>query len=94
MPLAKRKVKRQLLVELRFQEVQGSKHEAVAFFHGGHKVATTRFSRGSGRELDDTLLKVMAREVRVFNLSFFKDMIDCPRTLDDYVKKLGEAGYL
>jgi len=94
MPISKARVRRQLLQKFGFEEVRGSRHEAIAFFYDGQKVATTRFSRGSRREIDDDLLKVMAREVRVSNLSFFKGMIDCPKSLDDYIEKLKQGGYI
>lgn len=66
----------------------------LPFFMGGRKIATTRFSRGSGKDIGDALLGRMAQEVRVRNLGFFKGMIDCPKSLDDYVDSLRDTGYI
>lgn len=94
MPYSKRRVKRELIRKFGFEEVEGSKHEAIAFYYCGEKVATTRFSRGSVRDIDNNILNFMAKEVRVYRLGFFKDMIDCPKSLEDYINRLKELHYI
>ena len=94
MSMRKREIRRTLLRKFSFQEVPGSRHEAVAFYFGNEKIATTRFSRGSGSDIGDDLLAVMAKEVRVCQLRFFREMIDCTRSYDDYVGRLREGGYI
>ena len=94
MPFPKREVKSQLLLKFEFVEVEGSNHEAVAFYYEGKKIATTRFSRGSNQDIGDKLLKVMARQVRVETLNFFKKMIECTNSLEDYTERLRELSYI
>ena len=94
MPLAKQKVKDQLLEKFGFQEVEGTRHERVAFFYNGKKIATTGFSRGSNKDLYDDLLGIMAKEIFVFNLGFFKGMIVCTKSRLDYLGKLNDGGYI
>lgn len=99
MPLKKGEIESKLLSKFGFQWVESSgrgSHERLAFYHEGRKIATTGFSRGfrKNEDLDDSLCKVMAREVRVQTLNFFKGMINCPNSLDDYRNRLREQGYI
>lgn len=94
MPLDKQKVKNTLLEKFEFQEVEGTKHERIAFFHNGKKVATTGFSRGTGRDLGESLLKIIANEILVSNLGFFKEMIICTKSRQEYLRKLNDGGFI
>ncbi len=94
MPYKAKDIRRLLLDKFQFEPVEESRHDAIAFFHMGKKIATTRFSRGSRAEVDDSLLKMIARQTRVENLRFFKEMLDCTRSRDDYLSKLEEDGFI
>ena len=94
MPISKKEIKKGLSGKFGFREVEGSRHEAIAFFYNEQKIATTRFSRGGSDDIGDMLLKVMAREIRVQRLSFLKEMIGCTKNLNDYINLLREEGYL
>jgi hypothetical protein len=91
-PLLQRDVKDALLKKFGFQEIQRkrSKHDGLTFYHEGRRVATTWFSRASGRTIQDEILKQMAEQVGVYTLNFFKGMITCSKSLDDYVQRLRE----
>jgi hypothetical protein len=64
------------------------------FFHllvdGRKTIVNTKISRGA-KEVDDRLLGVMARQVRL-NRRQFLDLIDCPLAFDDYVRILRASG--
>jgi len=92
--IKKQSLRNELKRKFDFQEVPGSKHEAIAFFYGGKKIATTRFSRGSGKDLDNDILKLIAREVRVDKLSNLKEMIDCTKSQEDFLDILREKKFL
>jgi hypothetical protein len=92
MPILKRDLRRCLIQKFGFEEVPGSRHEAVSLIVEGRKVATTRFSR-SGRDIDDSLLTLMARQIRV-NLSTLKQMHSCTVGLDEYLAHLERGGHL
>lgn len=93
--MKKRVVKQTLQAKFHYVEVPEAKHDRIAFFYNGKKVATTGFSRGAGPDIGDpSLLAVMAKEMRVNQLSFFKRMIECTRSYDDYIEKLREGGYI
>jgi hypothetical protein len=62
MPMPSRDVRRMLMNKFDFEEVKGSKHDAVAFVFEGKKIATTRFSRAA-RDIGDSILKQMAKQV-------------------------------
>jgi hypothetical protein len=94
LPLDERVVKRTLKRKFGFKPVSGSRHDALAFYRDGMKIATTRFSRGSGQEIDDTLLGRMAVEIRVRELGFFKGMINCNKSLHDFLDRLSEGHYI
>ena len=95
MIIGARDMKALLMTKFGFAEVPGSKHDAVAFFYEGTKVATTRFSRGSGVEIDDNLLSVIAKyEVRAGTLGFLKGMLQCSNGPEDYLAQLRLQGFL
>jgi hypothetical protein len=92
---SKREIRSTLISKFHFEEVDGSSHEAIAFFDNEKKVATTRFSRGrGGRDIGDALMFEIAKQIRVSTLNFFKRMIDCTRSHEDFIKRLKEGGYI
>lgn len=92
MPIPKGKLRRCLVQKFRFQEVPGSRHEAVALFADDKKIATARFSR-SRTEIDDNVLTLIARELWV-NLGYLKRMYDCTKGYQDYLDRLRKTGHL
>lgn len=92
MPIKKRDLRRCFLQKFGFEEVAGSRHEAVALIIGGRKVATTRFSRGH-REIGDKVLTMIAREIGV-PLGYLKRMHDCTRDRSEYLSHLRNTGRL
>jgi hypothetical protein len=93
--MKKRVMKQTLQGKFHYVEEPEAKHDRIAFYHNGKKVATTGFSRGAGPDIGDpSLLAQMAKEVRVNQLSFFKRMIECTRSYDDYIKRLREGRYI
>jgi hypothetical protein len=93
--MKKRDIKAKLLGKFKYVADPKSKHDGVTFFYSGTMVAATQFSRGAGPDIDDQdLLSQMAKEVGVFQLGFFKDMISCKKSYDDYVEKLRERGWV
>jgi hypothetical protein len=94
MPLEKRQVKDQLLNKFGFEPVEGSQYDRIAFFYNGMKIVSTHFSRGAGKDLVDDLLTIMAKEILVYKLGFFKGMIICTKSKDDYINLLKQANYI
>ncbi|MBE3116480.1 hypothetical protein IMZ68_04680 [Candidatus Bathyarchaeota archaeon] len=94
MPLDKQLVRDTLLSKFKFEEVEGTKHGRIAFFYNNKKIATTGFSRGSRKDLDDSLLGIMAKEILVLKLGFFKGMITCSNSRLDYLKVLNDGGFI
>lgn len=93
--MKKRLIQQTLQSKFLYVEEPGTKHDRIAFYYEGKKVATTGFSRGAGPDISDpSLLAVMAKEVRVNQLSFLKQMIECTRSYDDYIKRLREGRYI
>ena len=76
-----------------FTEVKGSKHDAMPLIVAGTKVATTRFSRGGGKDLGNPLLARIAGQLRV-NLNRLKAMHDCSFSQTQYVEHLRREGHL
>jgi hypothetical protein len=92
MPIPKRNLRRCLIHKFHFEEVSGTKHEAVALFVDGRKIATTRFS-SSHRDIDDTILRQIARQIWV-QLGYLKKMYDCTKNPEDYHEHLRRTGHL
>ncbi|GEM_PF-3364209 len=92
MLIQKEDLRRCLISKFGFEEVAGSKHEAVLIFVGGRKVATTRFSR-SQRNIDDTIMKLIARQIWV-QLGYLKQMYNCARFREDYLRHLVQNGHI
>lgn len=94
MTFSKRDIQKRLTQKFKFEPVEGSRHEAFALFQNGKKVATTRFSRGANEPLGDNLLKLMARELGVHRVSFFREMLICTKSQEDYLALLKKNGLL
>ena len=67
-----------------------------AFYHlyvQGKKTAVfTKISQGE-KEINDRLLGMMARQVRLSRKQFF-ELVECPLSLDEYLKHLQKAGVI
>jgi hypothetical protein len=65
-------------------------HERWSFFYKDKKIATTEFSRNLRKndDIDDTLLKLISKEVRAPSLMFFKNMINCTESAESYLNTL------
>jgi len=92
MPIQKRDLRQCLTGKFGFEEVEGSRHEAVTLFIEGRKIATARFSR-SHSDVGDEILGLIAKEIRV-QLNFLKRMYGCTKSRDDYLNHLRDTGYL
>jgi len=86
MAIPKDDLRRCLIGKFGFEEIEGTRHEAVSLIVDGRKVATTRFSR-SHREIDDAILGLVAKELWV-TLGYLKRMYGCTRSREDYLKYL------
>jgi hypothetical protein len=93
MPIPSNKLCKTLTNKFKFELIGGTKHERVALFIEDKQVATTGFSRGSKKDISDSLLGQMAREIFV-TPGFLKKMNDCTKDYDDYVAYLEEIGKL
>lgn len=67
-----------------------------AFYHlfvdGKKTIVSTKISHGE-REITDSLLGMMARQVKLTRKQF-NDLVDCPLEFDEYVKLLRKAGHV
>ena len=93
MPFNKRDFIATLERKFGFEQVDGSDHDAYAFFYDGRKIATTRFSR-SHRDIDDTLLTQIARQIRVHDRKFLNEMVSCTRSREDFLQRLRDGGFM
>ena len=99
MPLTREEIESQFSNKFHFEKINGTgrnPHERWAFFYKDKKVATTGFSRSckNKESIDDDLLLLMAREIRVQTLHNFKGMITCTISLDDYIKILKDQNFI
>lgn len=98
MSLKKGEIESQLLNKFGFEDRSSGRgsHQKLVFIHNGKQVATTYFSRGfrKNTDIDNTLLMLMARQSGVMTVSFFKKMITCTRSKEDYIQRLDEQGHL
>jgi len=68
-------------------------HVYYYLYVDGKKTAVrTKISHGE-KEIDDNLLSLMARQVKLTK-KLFGDLIDCPLSHDQYVKQLRDAGHV
>ncbi len=90
---AKRDVESTLLKK-GFQRDHGDHVWFIYYTQEGKKTTVrTKTSHGSTKDLGDSLLKEMSRQVRI-SKSQFLDLIDCPLSQAAYEKLLSEGGYL
>jgi predicted RNA binding protein YcfA (HicA-like mRNA interferase family) len=92
MPRKQSDVERSLLVK-GFQKSNGDHHYFHYYSKAGKKTRVfTKTSHGS-REIDDGLLRFMAKQVKLTKADF-DDLIDCPLDRDSYEKKLIEQAVI
>jgi hypothetical protein len=71
----------------------GGDHIHYSLYVDGVKtIVRTKISHGE-KEIDDNLLSLMARQVKL-NKKQFADLIDCPLSHEQYVKHLREGGHV
>ncbi|MHA1280331.1 MAG: type II toxin-antitoxin system HicA family toxin [Candidatus Helarchaeota archaeon] len=87
-----RDVRGKLLNKFHFVEVD-NKHKKYALYHNGKKVVLTSISHG-GSEIYDGILKQMAKQVGVYQLGYFKEMILCTKSQSDYLTELRRNGFI
>jgi predicted RNA binding protein YcfA (HicA-like mRNA interferase family) len=88
MPRKQSDVEKSLLLK-GFQKSNGDHHYFNYYSTAGKKTRVfTKTSHGS-REIDDGLLRLMARQVKLSKADF-DDLIDCPLDRNTYEKKLIE----
>ena len=92
MEITKKDLQSKLVTKFHFQTVDGSRHEALALFVDGRKVATCRFSR-SHRSLSRQVLTLIARELWVQS-GYLTRMYSCTIGRCDYLQHLQETGKL
>jgi hypothetical protein len=70
--------------KLRYQREEGRDHVIYTLVLSGHQFGWTKISRGSSyRTLDDSLLRLIARQVNL-QLGQFKSAIDCTINWPEY----------
>jgi hypothetical protein len=68
-------------------------HVYYFFFHNGKKTQIyTKISHGQS-EITDPLCSAMARQIKLTS-SQFRDFVDCPLSLDNYLEVLVKSKYL
>ena len=92
MPLDRRNVEASLLAK-GFKKVEGD--HSFFIFHdknGKKSPVRTKTSHGtSSKQLDDSLVSMMAKQCRLTNKDF-KDLVNCPLSRQAYEGKLAELG--
>jgi predicted RNA binding protein YcfA (HicA-like mRNA interferase family) len=74
-----------------FVQSQGD-HAYLIFYCNGKKTSIrTKVSHGSN-EINDSLINLMSIQVKLEKKKFV-DMVNCPFTLEDYLKELTMQGY-
>jgi hypothetical protein len=66
-----------------FQKSDGDHHYFIYYDLCGKKTPVKTKTSHSGRDLDDSLLGMMARQVRLSKRQFL-DLLDCPLSRQDY----------
>lgn len=90
---AKRDVESALLKK-GFQRDHGDHVWFIHYTQDGKKTTVrTKTSHGTTKDLGDSLLKEMARQVRI-SKSLFLDLIDCPLAQGAYEQILSKGNYL
>lgn len=98
MSLKRREIEDVLTGKFGFEEISSTRggHPRFAFYHNGKKIASTGFSHAFRRNTDigPGLLGRMAKEVRVETQNFFRGMIECQNSLNDFIEQLRQLGYI
>lgn len=68
-------------------------HKYLEFYHNGKLVLYTKVSHGSKVDLEDYLIKQMSTQCKL-NKHDFADLVNCPMSEKQYLKKLEEQGLL
>ena len=92
MPRSSDDIIRQLMRKFNFQMSHDSRHDTYTLFDNNRRVAIIHFSRGRRRMIDDGMLRKMAQEVHAPSLAFFKGMIDCTVSNEEYLDHLRQIG--
>ena len=82
------------LIKKGFQADQGDHHWFIYYTRDGQRTTVkTKTSHGSTRDLGDSLLGQMARQIRI-SKALFLDLIDCPLAQDEYEKLLRNGDHV
>lgn len=92
MPRSSDEIIRQLLRKFHFQLSHDTRHDTYTLFNNGRRVAIIHFSRGRRRMIDDGMMRKMAHELHAPSLAFFKGMIDCTVSNEEYLAHLRQIG--
>lgn len=92
MPFKTRDVADRLLGKFHFS-VSDKDHKVYELYINQKKIARTKISHG-GKEISDAILTQMAKQVGVQRLNYFKEMVLCTKTNDDYLEEIKRNGYL
>ena len=77
-----------------FAQDDGDHHWFFYWTLDGKKTTVrTKTSHGSTKDLGDSLLKEMARQVRISKVQFL-DLVDCPLGREEYERLLREGGHV
>jgi len=89
MPIKRRDAKGNLL-QKGFKDEKNRDHDYFFFYHEGKKTsAYTYFSRGSqSKDVDDSLLKVMMRPLKLDKSQQVRDLFLCPLDGEQYAEIL------
>jgi hypothetical protein len=68
-------------------------HKYLEYCIAGKMIAYTKVSHGSGKDLDDYLVRQMASQCKLTKQQFC-DLANCPLSAEEYLKILKEKGLL
>jgi hypothetical protein len=68
-------------------------HKYLEYFVGGKLILYTKISHGSGKDLEDYLIKQMSNQCKLTKQQF-ADLVNCPLSSDAYLQILKENGEL
>ena len=68
-------------------------HKYLELFHEGKLILYTKVSHGSKSDLDDYLIKQMSTQCKLSKQDF-ADLVNCPLSEKEYLKKLKDLGVL
>ncbi len=74
-------------------EYHSEDHKYLEYTHEGKVILFTKFSNGSKKDLDNYLISQMSKQCKL-SKSDFADLVNCPLSKDNYIKKLKENGLL